>query len=122
MLAVDTRQLWYGLCVSMGVVAALVIRRSENKRLGYDRHPRYALVGLGCLLGAVLGSKIGMLLTEAAHFSFAGKTILGALAGGYVLGELTKWLVGIRFSTGDALAVALPVGQAFGRLGCFLPR
>jgi phosphatidylglycerol:prolipoprotein diacylglycerol transferase len=44
---------------------------------------------------------------------------VGALAGGYLFGELTKKLAGVRFSTGDALAFALPVGQAIGRLGCF---
>jgi phosphatidylglycerol:prolipoprotein diacylglycerol transferase len=50
---------------------------------------------------------------------FDGKTILGALTGGYILGEIGKKVVGVRFSTGDALAIALPVGQAIGRLGCF---
>jgi phosphatidylglycerol:prolipoprotein diacylglycerol transferase len=59
------------------------------------------------------------LLAEAQSLRFDGKTIVGALAGGYLFGELTKKLAKVEFSTGDALAVALPLGQAIGRVGCF---
>jgi prolipoprotein diacylglyceryltransferase len=117
--------------VALGAVVALGIRRYESKRLGYTAHSGYRFVGAGCLVGAVLGAKLGMLfylrlddmpglLTAARSFRFDGKTIVGALAGGYLFGELTKKLARVKFSTGDALAVALPVGQAIGRIGCFL--
>jgi prolipoprotein diacylglyceryltransferase len=116
--------------VALGASVALGIRRYESRRLGYTGHPGYRFVGAGCLVGAVLGAKLGMLLylrlddmpgllTAARSLRFDGKTIVGALAGGYLLGELTKKLAGVKFSTGDALAVALPVGQAIGRIGCF---
>ncbi len=120
----------YGVCVALGAVVALVVRRREAARLGYTTHPGYRFVGAGCLVGAVVGAKLGMLfylplhdmprlLAEAQSLRFDGKTIVGALAGGYLFGELTKKLAGVKFSTGDALAVALPVGQAIGRIGCF---
>lgn len=129
-LQVLSPSLSYSLWVSLGVLAAFIIRRSEARRLGYTKHPGFAWVGVGSLLGAVLGAKLGMwmyvdsqsvweLFIDITRLRFDGKTILGALAGGYLVGEVTKKLVGIEFSTGDALALALPVGQAFGRLGCF---
>ncbi len=120
----------YGVCVALGAAVALVVRRREAARLGYTAHPGYRFVGAGCLVGAVVGAKLGMLLylplddmprllTEAQSLRFDGKTIVGALAGRYLFGELTKKLAGVQFSTGDALAIALPLGQALGRVGCF---
>lgn len=113
----------YALFVALGAIVALLIRRSEGQRLGYAAQPGYRWVGVGCLLGAVVGAKVGMLMYydfSSDRFDVTNKTVLGALAGGYLLGELTKRLVGVRFSTGDALAVALPTGQAIGRIGCFV--
>jgi phosphatidylglycerol:prolipoprotein diacylglycerol transferase len=120
----------YGAFVAFGAVVALVVRRREAARLGYTAHPGYRFVGVGCLVGAVIGAKLGMLFylplddmprlwAEAESLRFDGKTIVGALAGGYLFGEITKKLAGVKFSTGDALAVALPLGQAIGRIGCF---
>lgn len=99
--------------------------------MGYTECPGYRYVGVSCLVGAVIGSKLGMIfyvpvgdfvafLGRMSELRMDGKTVLGALTGGYVGGEVGKRLVGVQFSTGDALALALPVGQAFGRLGCFL--
>lgn len=121
----------YGLFVGLGFVLAAWLKRSESRRLGYVEHPAYRWVGLGALGGAVIGSKLGMLLyiesaqwwrvlTDLLHFEVGGKTIVGALAGGYLGVELTKKLVGIQHSTGDAFAVAIPAGQALGRVGCLL--
>ncbi len=120
----------YAAFVALAFVAAWAVRRAEKARLGFDRDPRQRYVGLGALLGAVLGAKLGMLLftppthlwetlQQALSFDFTGKTVVGALIGGYVGVEIAKKWVGIRHSTGDAYAVALPLGQAIGRLGCF---
>lgn len=106
------------------------IKRWHERRLGLaQRHPRYRFLWVICLAGAVLGAKLGMLLYVPVsrmpelwqgmlQLRFDGKTIIGALTGGYVFGEIGKKLLGIRYSTGDALAIALPVGQAIGRVGC----
>jgi prolipoprotein diacylglyceryltransferase len=83
------------------------------------------------LLGAVVGAKLGMLLftppedfpsliARMLELDFSGKTVVGGIAGGYIGVELTKKRVGITRSTGDGWAVALPLGQAIGRIGCFL--
>lgn len=120
----------YAIAVVAGFLVGGWIRSREVARLGYDRDPRHAWVGLGGLLGAVVGAKLGVLLfapwstvaellTGLWSLDFTGKTVVGGIGGGYLGVELVKWLVGIRHSTGDGFALALPVGQAIGRLGCF---
>lgn len=119
------------MCVGIAFVLAGWIRRSEVRRLGYDRHPSHGWVGLGGLLGAMIGAKVGLLLfappgelievlARIVSLDFTGKTLIGGIAGGYLGVEITKWWVGIRWSTGDGFAISLPVGQAVGRVGCLL--
>lgn len=119
----------YGVLVTLGMLCGWAIRRAEVKRLGYSRTPGHAWVGVGALLGAMAGSKLGMVLFAAdldalwhaaLDWDFTGKTVVGGIAGAYAGVELTKRLVGVRHSTGDAFAVSVPVAQAFGRIGCFL--
>lgn len=121
----------YAVFILLGALVAGWIRAAEVARLGYDRSPGHAWVGLGALIGAMLGAKLGMVLFEPLDgfretlartltLDFAGKTVVGGIAGGYLGVELTKKVVGVRHSTGDGFAVALPVAQALGRVGCFL--
>lgn len=123
----------YALCVLAGMWAAQHIRRSETRRIGqaHDQLPGARWVSVGALVGAVIGSKLGMVLFEPAtafsehlaralSFDFSGRTVVGGLIGGHLGVELAKKLVGIRRSTGDGWAVALPVAQGIGRLGCLL--
>ena len=49
-----------------------------------------------------------------------GKTILGALLGGYAGVEVAKKLTGYAQATGDWFAVIAPVGIVLGRVGCLL--
>ncbi len=119
----------YAAFVLVGAAAAFAIRTLESNRLGYSADDRYRWVGVSSMLGAFIGAKAAMalylspaawtqLLTNVVDLQFAGKSVLGALTGGYLFGELGKRIVGVRYSTGDALAVALPVGHAIGRMGC----
>ncbi len=121
----------YAVFVCIGAVAALMVRHQEVQRLGYASSAGHAWVGVGALVGAVVGAKLGMVLFEPASsmaallgralsFDFTGKTVVGGLFGGYAGVELTKRLVGVTHSTGDAFAVALPLAQALGRVGCLL--
>lgn len=120
----------YAFFVLLAFAVALPVRRAEARRLGHESEPGYRWIPLAALLGAVLGAKLGMLLFEPwgdfrallAHMldlDFTGKTVVGALVGGYLGVELAKKRVGITRRTGDAFAVALPLGMAIGRLGCF---
>jgi phosphatidylglycerol---prolipoprotein diacylglyceryl transferase len=81
------------------------------------------------LVGAFFGAKVVYLLAEGwLHFGApdmwpqlaAGKSILGALLGGYVFVELAKRHVGYRRATGDDFALIAPISIALGRIGCLL--
>ena len=120
----------YAIAVVVAFVVGGIVRSREVARLGYDRSPGHHWVGLGGLLGAIVGAKVGLLLFEPwtdfqqmlagiLSLDFTGKTVLGGIAGGYLGVEVMKRVVGVTFSTGDGFAVALPLGQAIGRLGCF---
>jgi len=86
-------------------------------------------IALGCIAGAVVGSKLAVWLDRpdvamAAGSSLRlwlmGQSIVGALVGGLCGVELAKRLTGVRESTGDAFVVPLAVGIAIGRIGCFV--
>jgi prolipoprotein diacylglyceryltransferase len=90
--------------------------------------PRWSII-TAAAVGAVLGSRVLYWFENPAEtlahigdsgFLISGKTIVGALLGGWVAVEITKRLVGIREATGDLFAVPLAVGTAIGRIGCFL--
>ena len=49
-----------------------------------------------------------------------GKTITGALLGGYVAVEIAKRALKYTSTTGDTFAVIVPVGIMFGRVGCMI--
>jgi prolipoprotein diacylglyceryltransferase len=89
-------------------------------------------ISLGAILGGALGAR---LITSWEHVEVyaaladrpftevieqSGKSILGALAGGYLAIALLKRWFGYTRSTGDAYLLAIPVATAIGRVGCFL--
>lgn len=93
------------------------------------RDERLLLVYIGGLCGAFLGAKIVYILAEGwLHFGAddiwlqlaTGKTITGALLGGYAGVELCKKLTHYPAATGDRFAIIAPVGIIFGRFGCLL--
>jgi phosphatidylglycerol:prolipoprotein diacylglycerol transferase len=93
------------------------------------RDDRLVLVYVGALCGAFLGAKLVYLLAEGwLHYGApdmwlqwaTGKSVLGALLGGYAGVELAKRWVGYTSATGDWFACIAPVGIIVGRIGCLL--
>jgi prolipoprotein diacylglyceryltransferase len=85
-------------------------------------------VAVGCLIGAIAGSKLSVWLERPELFAatagsigvlLMGQSIVGALVGGLLGVELAKRIAGVTRSTGDAFVVPLAAGIAIGRLGCF---
>ena len=87
-------------------------------------------VALAGLVGGVVGAKLTEWVlvnyhTFAAHPTamldprLGGRTLIGGLVVGWMAVEIAKWRLGIKRSTGDMFALALPAGEAFGRIGCF---
>lgn len=113
----------YGLLVLAGIAVSATLWARLARR-----DPRLLAVYLGGLAGAFLGAKLLYLLIDGWRFLgredlwlqlATGKTILGALFGGYAGVELAKKLIGYRPITGDAFALIAPAGIALGRLGCW---
>ncbi len=87
-------------------------------------------VMVGGILGAIVGAKILVLLQHINLFwenwqyflllLLQGKTVVGGLIGGLIGVEITKKIIGVKRSTGDAFVYPLLIGTAIGRIGCFL--
>jgi phosphatidylglycerol:prolipoprotein diacylglycerol transferase len=93
------------------------------------RDERLVLIYIAALAGAFLGAKLvylgaeGWLHWHDSHrwlILATGKSITGALLGGYLAVEITKHLLRYRSVTGDWFAVIVPVGIMLGRIGCMI--
>ncbi|HWD41902.1 MAG TPA: prolipoprotein diacylglyceryl transferase family protein [Fimbriimonas sp.] len=84
---------------------------------------------VGALVGAIVGAKIAQLVAQGWPLQipwwliydprYGGRALLGGVVGGWIGVEIGKRRLGIKRSTGDLFALALPAGEAVGRIGCF---
>jgi phosphatidylglycerol:prolipoprotein diacylglycerol transferase len=93
------------------------------------RDDRLVLVYVAALAGAFLGAKLVYLGAEGwLHWHdpnrwvilATGKSIAGALLGGYAAVEIAKRLLKYPGITGDWFAIIAPVGIMLGRIGCMM--
>ena len=114
-----------GIAVGMRLYAGS-LRRAGGGSMAQGA--AFAVV-MGCVLGAILGSKAAVWLQQPAAFVaglrspeilWNGQSIVGALIGGWLGVEIAKRIAGVRKSTGDAFVFPLIAGIAIGRIGCFL--
>ncbi|MEO7717482.1 MAG: prolipoprotein diacylglyceryl transferase family protein [Capsulimonas sp.] len=100
----------YALGYAIGLVAWIVMARRR----------KMATSGMAAIVAAALiGGLIGGHAAQWIAAGSDGKSVLGALAGGYIAAILYKRFLGIRRPTGDLFAVALSAGEAVGRWGCY---
>lgn len=114
----------YSLLMLAGIAVSVVFWSRLARR-----DERLLVIYIAALVSAFLGAKIVYFAAEGWMFWDAperwmiwatGKTILGALLGGYAGVELAKKLTGYTQATGDWFAVIAPVGIVLGRIGCLL--
>lgn len=95
----------------------------------WKSEPGAFAVFVGAICGAFLAAKVMFLLAEGWMVIgqdrwllqwAVGKSIVGALLGGYAGVEVAKKLVGLNEPTGDWFAVGVPFSIAMGRLGCWI--
>ncbi|MGD0537668.1 MAG: prolipoprotein diacylglyceryl transferase family protein [Verrucomicrobiota bacterium] len=88
-----------------------------------------AWVVVGAILGALIGAKmlawVESLPVYWAHLNdwrilIGGKTIVGALLGGWAGVTLAKSKLGIGHPSGDVYVFPVILGMCIGRIGCFL--
>ena len=114
----------YGWLMLAGIFTSIFLWSQMIKR-----DDRLVLVYVAALAGAFLGAKLVYLGAEGwLHWHdpnrwvilATGKSVTGALLGGYLAVEIAKRMLGYRGTTGDWFAVIVPVGIVLGRVGCIL--
>ena len=114
----------YGLLLLVAIAASLF----TWTRLARRDH-RLVLIYVAALLSAFIGAKLVYVLAEGwldwpmpdRWLRLAtGKSVLGALLGGYAGVELAKHALGHRAATGDLFSLVAPLGIGIGRVGCLL--
>ena len=99
----------------LAYVAAIAIFGWAARRRGLATQGIWLLMQAG-LLGGLVGANLAQLLATGT----AGKTIEGGVVGGYIAVVLMKRHLGITRPTGDLFALAIPAGEAIGRIACFI--
>ena len=114
----------YGWLMLAGIFVSLALWSRVARR-----DERLVLIYLAALSGAFLGAKLAYLVAEGwRHWHdenrwvilATGKSISGALLGGYAAVELAKKLLKYPGTTGDWFALIAPVGIMLGRVGCMM--
>ena len=115
----------------LAVVVGFAIYYRELRRRDW-LDGRIVAVSITAVAGALIGAR---LITAWEHVEYytaldavpltvaiehSGKSLIGALAGGYLGIAVAKRVTGYTRSTGDAYLLAIPVATAIGRVGCFL--
>ena len=112
----------YSLMVLAGIGIGAVYWFRASKHDG-----RLPLIYFGGLVGAFLGAKLAYLFSEGWlqwnhpmrwQLWASGKSVIGALPGGWAGVEIVKKAMGYRAVTGDRFALLIPVPLILGRIGC----
>jgi phosphatidylglycerol:prolipoprotein diacylglycerol transferase len=99
--------------------AAVFVWAARRRRLATEGMTILAAIGfVSGILGAKLTQTLASGLPLVAMANPGGRALLGGLVFGWLGVEIAKGRMGIRRSTGDLFALALPAGEAIGRLGC----
>jgi phosphatidylglycerol---prolipoprotein diacylglyceryl transferase len=113
------------------IVVGLALYYVELRRRGW-LDARIVWISLAAVFGAGLGARLITLwerpdvIAAVANLPLSlaversGKSLIGAVAGGYVAILVAKRGFGYTRSTGDAYALAIPVATIVGRIGCYL--
>jgi len=122
---------WYGIMVSLAVLTIFVTMLRESRRLGISEEMLYNLFLFGMLGGLVMSRVVHvvdrMVLNPGLPvdwFGFDGLGLYGAIVGVPLSAFIYTRVAHIPWSSmarvGDAVALGAPLGQAIGRVGCFI--
>lgn len=119
----------FGVMMALGFLAATSITAYRMKEVGLDPDLATTML-LYCMIGGIVGAKLYYTVDESLRtgapyrellFSRSGLTWYGGLFGAIALGAIGCRIHGISSRLCmEAVAIGTPVGQALGRIGCFL--
>jgi len=119
----------YGIPVLIGILIMLVFPITKDI-CDPELKRSYYKIQLVTLFGAIVGSKLSVLVGDALwpirsfnHWEqllYSGRSITGALILGFIAAEIAKPIMRYRLPPNDRFAVVLPISLGIGRIGCFL--
>lgn len=120
----------YGFFAAAGAVTATVWLRRHHRAMGLAENEFWAALWL-MVAGAVVGAKGFFVVLGWHHYADGelrfwadfgtGFVFFGGLLGAALAGGMFAWWRRLNFWRGaDYFAVALPLGHAIGRVGCYL--
>ena len=120
----------YGLFAAAGCIVAVLWLHRHREHLGVSEGEFWAAMWV-LLAGGVVGAKLLFLWLGWEHYARGelrfwadfrvGFVFFGGLLGAAAAGALFAWWRGLSFWRGaDYFAVALPLGHAIGRVGCWV--
>lgn len=121
---------WYGIFVALGFLAALLHWNALARRLDFPTALGSDLA-LVVMVGGILGARALYVLSNFAYYSRHPQEIIRIDQGGLIFyGGFLAAAVGViglararqlpLWKLGDFTVSALPLGHAFGRIGCLL--
>ena len=122
-LIIESYSFFFMLAMIVGFVVFYIDFKSRN----WDVE-RMMMVLSGCVIGMVVGSTLFNLflfdtyelIDKIRNLNFDGMSVIGGISGGFIGVEIIKKIIGHKEPTGDAFALAIPLGHIIGRLGCLL--
>lgn len=120
----------FGVFAAAGGVTAVLWLKLRHRKIGVSENEFWTGTWL-MLLGAIAGAK-GLFVILGWHHYASGElhfwsnfgtgfVFFGGLIGAVAIGVIFAWARGLNFWRGaDYVAVALPLGHAIGRVGCFV--
>jgi phosphatidylglycerol---prolipoprotein diacylglyceryl transferase len=120
----------FGLLVAAGGVTAILWLKFHDRQIGVTENEFWAGMWL-TFAGATIGAKILFAILGWHHYASGelhfwsefgtGFVFFGGLLGALATSAVFAWWRCLNFLRGaDYFAVALPLGHAIGRVGCFL--
>ncbi|MDF2520317.1 MAG: lgt1 [Clostridia bacterium] len=121
---------WYGIILSTGIMAGILLAYYEAKRLGMN--PEYIIdLALWCVPAAVIGARVYYVILEWDYYNGdimrminireGGLAIHGALIAAVLTGYIFTRVKKTSFrKTADIVAPSIILGQAIGRWGNFV--
>jgi phosphatidylglycerol:prolipoprotein diacylglycerol transferase len=118
---------WYSVVVIAGLLGSAYIWRRLTRGVS-ERSSRntfaLTIIYFTGLIGALVGAKLAFFLAEGWQYRdnvialLTGRSITGALPGGYIAVELAKKRLNYPRTTGDFFAIIVPFALILGRIGC----
>jgi len=116
----------YGFFVFLGVISGYLVAAREAKRCGIDKNI-FSNIAFWTLIWSFLGAKLLYILVEFKYFLKNPLSVIRsgfAFYGGIIAGAIALYLLTKKYKIkfmlfADIVAIAIPLGHALGRLGCF---